>query len=65
MTMFSLGLFMASHANIMACGTRLALLAMVLKFIARPAIMVVPSKVFGLKGVPFKIAVIQVVPCFY
>ncbi|KVI09096.1 Auxin efflux carrier [Cynara cardunculus var. scolymus] len=58
MAMFSLGLFMASQANIVACGKRLALLAMVLKFIVGP-VMVVPSIVFGLKGVPFKIAVIQ------
>ncbi|XP_024986717.1 probable auxin efflux carrier component 8 isoform X2 [Cynara cardunculus var. scolymus] len=64
MAMFSLGLFMASQANIVACGKRLALLAMVLKFIVGP-VMVVPSIVFGLKGVPFKIAVIQVLPCFY
>ncbi|KAL7613101.1 hypothetical protein Lser_V15G07701 [Lactuca serriola] len=59
MAMFSLGLFMASQASIVACGTRLALLAMFLKFIVGPAIMAAPSIAIGLKGVPFKIAVIQ------
>ncbi|KAI3722377.1 hypothetical protein L2E82_33414 [Cichorium intybus] len=59
MAMFSLGLFMASQASIVACGTRLALLAMFLKFIVGPAIMAVPSIAIGLKGVTFKIAVLQ------
>ncbi|KAK9061743.1 hypothetical protein SSX86_018926 [Deinandra increscens subsp. villosa] len=59
MAMFSLGLFMASQATIVACGTKLALLAMVLRFIVGPAIMAGPSFVIGLKGVPFQIAVMQ------
>nr|XP_043635058.1 probable auxin efflux carrier component 8 [Erigeron canadensis] len=59
MAMFSIGLFMASQARIVACGTRLTLLAMVLKFIVGPAIMAVPSIAVGLKGIPFKTAVIQ------
>lgn len=59
MAMFSLGLFMASQASVVACGTRLTLLAMFLKFIVGPAIMAVPSIAVGIKGVPFKIAVIQ------
>lgn len=52
---------MASQASIVACGTRLALLAMFLKFIVGPAIMAAPSIAIGLKSVPFKIAVIQVI----
>ncbi|KAI3808684.1 hypothetical protein L1987_24642 [Smallanthus sonchifolius] len=59
MAMFSLGLFMASQARIVACGTRLALMAMVLRFIIGPAIMALSSVAIGLKGVPFQIAVIQ------
>ncbi|KAI3704760.1 hypothetical protein L1987_74988 [Smallanthus sonchifolius] len=59
MAMFSLGLFMASQARIVACGTRLALMAMVLRFIIGPTIMVLSSVAIGLKGVPFQIAVIQ------
>ncbi|KAJ9562459.1 hypothetical protein OSB04_007619 [Centaurea solstitialis] len=59
MAMFSLGLFMASQASLIACGTRMALLAMVLKFIVGPAIMVAPSLALGLRGVLFKIATIQ------
>ncbi|KAD7479514.1 hypothetical protein E3N88_02650 [Mikania micrantha] len=59
MAMFSLGLFMASQARIVACGTQLALLAMVLRFIVGPAIMAAPSIAIGLKGVPFQISVIQ------
>ncbi|KAL4577237.1 hypothetical protein LXL04_013342 [Taraxacum kok-saghyz] len=59
MAMFSLGLFMASQASIVACGTRLMLLAMFLKFIVGPATMAAPSIAVGLKGVPFKISVIQ------
>lgn len=55
---------MASQASIVACGTRLALLAMFLKFIVGPAIMAAPSIAIGLKGVPFKIAVIQVINCY-
>ncbi|KAI3799158.1 hypothetical protein L1987_34448 [Smallanthus sonchifolius] len=59
MAMFSLGLFMASQARIVACGARLALLAMVLRFIVGPAIMAGPSFAIGLRGVPFQIAVMQ------
>nr|GEW50103.1 auxin efflux carrier [Tanacetum cinerariifolium] len=59
MAMFSIGLFMASQARIIACGTRLAFMAMVLKFIIGPGIMAAPSIAIGLKGIPLKIAVIQ------
>ncbi|XP_071735047.1 probable auxin efflux carrier component 8 [Rutidosis leptorrhynchoides] len=59
MAMFSIGLFIASQARIVACGTRLALLTMVLKFIFGPAIMAAPSIAVGLNGVLFKIAVLQ------
>ncbi|PWA83734.1 Auxin efflux carrier [Artemisia annua] len=59
MAMFSIGLFMASQARIVACGTRLAIMAMVLKFIIGPGIMAAPSIAIGLKGIPFKVAVMQ------
>lgn len=55
---------MASQAHIVAYGTRLACMALVLKFIIGPGIMVVPSIAIGLKGIPFKIAVIQVIHGF-
>ncbi|KAJ0841079.1 putative membrane transport protein [Helianthus annuus] len=59
MAMYSLGLFMASQDRIVACGTRLALLAMFLRFVVGPAIMAGPSFAIGLKGAPFQIAVLQ------
>ncbi|XP_073279854.1 auxin efflux carrier component 8-like [Primulina huaijiensis] len=59
MAMFSLGLFMASQASLIACGTRNAVLAMVLKFVAGPCLMAVPSTILGLRGTLFKVAIVQ------
>ncbi|KAF3444754.1 hypothetical protein FNV43_RR14447 [Rhamnella rubrinervis] len=50
MAMFSLGLFMASKTRIIACGTRMAILAMSMKFIMGPALMAVSSLVIGLRA---------------
>ncbi|KAL7100840.1 hypothetical protein ACP275_08G019900 [Erythranthe tilingii] len=59
MAMFSLGLFMASQARLIACGTRKAVLAMALKFIAGPSLMAVPSIALGLRGTLLKVAIVQ------
>ncbi|XP_059645120.1 probable auxin efflux carrier component 8 [Cornus florida] len=59
MAMFSLGLFMASRSSIIACGIRMAVLAMALKFVAGPALMTVPSIVIGLRGALFRVAIVQ------
>ncbi|KAL8471522.1 hypothetical protein ACS0TY_028965 [Phlomoides rotata] len=59
MAMFSLGLFMASQARVIACGTRKAVLAMAMKFLAGPALMAVPSIALGLRGTLLKVAIVQ------
>ncbi|KAL9427382.1 hypothetical protein AB3S75_029555 [Citrus x aurantiifolia] len=59
MAMFSLGLFMASRPSIIACGTRMAAVAMALKFIVGPALMAASSFAIGLRGPLFKIAFVQ------
>ncbi|KAG8384734.1 hypothetical protein BUALT_Bualt04G0149000 [Buddleja alternifolia] len=59
MAMFSLGLFMASQARVIACGTRKAVLAMAMKFLAGPFLMVVPSIALGLRGTLLKLAIVQ------
>ncbi|KAH9739967.1 auxin efflux carrier component 8 [Citrus sinensis] len=59
MAMFSLGLFMASRPSIIACGTRMAAVAMALKFIVGPALMAASSFAIGLRGTLFKIAFVQ------
>ncbi|XP_047333703.1 probable auxin efflux carrier component 8 [Impatiens glandulifera] len=59
MAMFSLGLFMASQTSIIACGTRMAILAMVMKFVAGPILMAASSTAIGLRGTVFKVAIVQ------
>ncbi|XP_057959518.1 probable auxin efflux carrier component 8 [Malania oleifera] len=59
MAMFSLGLFMASRASIIACGARLAVLAMGMKFFMGPALMAVPSVAIGLRGTLLRVAIVQ------
>ncbi|OWM69760.1 hypothetical protein CDL15_Pgr025609 [Punica granatum] len=59
MAMFSLGLFMASTASVIACGTRIAAVAMVLKFLGGPALMAMASFPIGLRGSLFKVAIVQ------
>ncbi|KAL3526491.1 hypothetical protein ACH5RR_011147 [Cinchona calisaya] len=59
MAMFSLGLFMASQASIIACGTRKALLAIAVKFLLGPVIMAGCSIATGLRGTIFKVAIVQ------
>lgn len=51
---------MASRPSIIACGTRMAVVAMLMKFITGPALMAASSVSVGLRGKLFKIAVVQV-----
>ncbi|CAL5369936.1 unnamed protein product [Camellia sinensis] len=59
MAMFSLGLFMASQASIIACGTRMAVLAMAIKFVGGPALMAAPAVAIGLRGTLFRVTIVQ------
>lgn len=59
------GVFMASQASIIACGTRKAILAMALKFVLGPVLMAISSIAVGLRGKLLKLAIVQVkVYCF-
>nr|KYP69281.1 Putative auxin efflux carrier component 5 [Cajanus cajan] len=59
MAMFSLGLFMASQSSIIACGPRMAMVAIGLKVVVGPALMALASLVIGLRDTLFKVAVVQ------
>ncbi|MCO5560636.1 hypothetical protein L7F22_014252 [Adiantum nelumboides] len=59
MAMFSLGLFMALQPRLIACGTRLAVFAMAIRFLSGPAIMAASSIVVGLRGVDLHAAIVQ------
>ncbi|GMJ09322.1 PIN-FORMED 8 [Hibiscus trionum] len=59
MAMFSLGLFMASRPSIIACGIRMAAVAMAMKFMAGPALMAAASATLGLKGRLLRVAIVQ------
>jgi hypothetical protein len=57
---FLTGLFMASRVSIIACGTRMAFVAMAMKFLMGPALMALSSTATGLKGRVFREAIVQV-----
>uniref|UniRef100_A0A7N0U6L2 Auxin efflux carrier component n=1 Tax=Kalanchoe fedtschenkoi TaxID=63787 RepID=A0A7N0U6L2_KALFE len=57
--MFSMGMFMAQQEKLIACGTRLTLLGMVLRFIAGPTAMAIGAISVGLRGDVLRIAIIQ------
>ncbi|KHN11585.1 Putative auxin efflux carrier component 5 [Glycine soja] len=59
MAMFSLGLFMASQSSIIACGPRMAMVAIGLKVVLGPTLMAVASFVIGLRDTLFKVAIVQ------
>lgn len=59
MAMFSIGVFMASQARIIACGTKKAILAMALKFVLGPVLMAISSITVGLRGKLFRLAIVQ------
>ncbi|KAF6159951.1 hypothetical protein GIB67_033035 [Kingdonia uniflora] len=60
MAMFSLGIFMASQTSLIPCGTRMAALAMGLRFLVGPALMAGASFTIGLRGKLLRIAIVQV-----
>ncbi|KAF5741553.1 putative auxin efflux carrier component 8 [Tripterygium wilfordii] len=57
--MFSMGIFMALQEKVIACGTSLAVIGMVLRFIAGPAAMAIGSIAVGLHGDVLRVAIIQ------
>ncbi|KAG7022234.1 Auxin efflux carrier component 8, partial [Cucurbita argyrosperma subsp. argyrosperma] len=59
MAMFSLGLFMGSRTSIIACGTKMTLVAMGMKFLMGPALMAASSLPLGLKGRLLRVAIVQ------
>lgn len=59
MAMFSLGLFMALQPRIIACGTKLAVISMAIRFIGGPTVMSVASVAVGLRGVHLHAAIVQ------
>lgn len=59
MATFSLGLFMASNSSIIACGPKMTMVAMGLKFLLGPTLMAVASIVIGLRDTMLKVAIVQ------
>ncbi|CAL9162995.1 unnamed protein product, partial [Musa hybrid cultivar] len=59
MSMFSMGLFMALQDKIVACGPKLSVFGMVLKFIAGPAATAISAVSVGLRGDLLRVAIIQ------
>lgn len=54
------GLFMALQPRIIACGTKLAVISMAIRFIAGPTVMSAASVAVGLRGVHLHAAIVQV-----
>ncbi|RRT60608.1 hypothetical protein B296_00005092 [Ensete ventricosum] len=54
------GLFMALQPRIIACGNRVAALAMAIRFVAGPAAMAAASVAVGLRGTLLHVAIVQV-----
>lgn len=59
MAMFSLGLFMALQPKIIACGNKVAVFAMAIRFLTGPAVMAVAAIAIGLRGDLLRIAIVQ------
>ncbi|CDP12011.1 unnamed protein product [Coffea canephora] len=59
MAMFSLGLFMALQPRIIACGTKMAAVGMVIRFVCGPLIMSAASIAVGLRGIRLHAAIVQ------
>ncbi|KAI3946600.1 hypothetical protein MKX01_014458 [Papaver californicum] len=57
--MFSMGLFTALQEKILACGVRLTLFGLVLRFIAGPAAMAIGCVAVGLRGDVLRVAIVQ------
>ncbi|XP_038981140.1 probable auxin efflux carrier component 8 [Phoenix dactylifera] len=59
MAMFSLGLFTASQSSIIACGIRMMILSMGLRFIIGPALIAITSYAIGMRAKLLKVAIVQ------
>ncbi|GAA0179005.1 hypothetical protein Leryth_018419 [Lithospermum erythrorhizon] len=59
MAMFSLGLFMALQPRLIACGTKLAIIGMVIRFVCGPLLMSAASIAIGLKDARLHAAIVQ------
>ncbi|KAI3464616.1 hypothetical protein Pfo_021279 [Paulownia fortunei] len=59
MAMFSLGLFMALQPRLIACGTKMATISMVIRFLGGPILMSAASLAVGLRGVHLHAAIVQ------
>ncbi|CAA2965782.1 auxin efflux carrier component 6 [Olea europaea subsp. europaea] len=59
MAMFSLGLFMALQPRIIACGTKMALIGMAIRFVGGPLLMSTASFVVGMRGTHLRAAIVQ------
>ena len=58
-----IGLFMAKQDKLIACGTSLTVIAIVLKFFAGPAAMAISCIAVGLHGDVLRVAIMQVNSC--
>jgi len=56
----NIGIFMALQPKIIACGKTQATIAMVLKFLVGPVSFGATSAAVGVRGVVFKVGIIQV-----
>ncbi|GJS72614.1 putative membrane transport protein [Tanacetum coccineum] len=59
MAMFSVGLFMALQPKLIACGTSKALLAMIVKFLIGPLVIVITSLIVGIRGTLLQVSIVQ------
>ncbi|CAA6660347.1 unnamed protein product [Spirodela intermedia] len=59
MAMFSLGLFMALQPRIIACGPKMAVLSMAIRFISGPMIVSAASFAVELRGARLRTAIVQ------
>ncbi|XP_057469579.1 auxin efflux carrier component 6-like [Actinidia eriantha] len=59
MAMFSLGLFMALQPRIIACGTKMASIGMLIRFCGGPLLMSLASIAVGLRGDRLHTAIVQ------
>ncbi|GFQ00416.1 putative auxin efflux carrier component 8 [Phtheirospermum japonicum] len=57
--MFSMGLFMALQNKVIACGVRLSLYGMLLRFVGGPVTTAIGALALGLKSNTFRIAIVQ------
>lgn len=51
---------MASQSKIIACGKRMAAVTLALRFLLSPGLMALSSYIFGLRGTPLNVAIVQV-----